>query len=119
MVMHRNGENPLGVNLADHIIVQYAAYVLGRWHPVLGPNQSGLVLLTDNIHAQFHAFIADEYGRSGNELTHFVLALAAERAIQGVSRITTGRLSHGRSVTLTVTERVSTRQSGGPPLPYP
>jgi hypothetical protein len=34
----------------------------------------------DNVHAQFDAFVADKYGRTGDELAHLVLALAAERA---------------------------------------
>src|SRR5215813_8476335 len=45
-------------------------------------HQRGLVLLADDVHAQFDAFVADEYGRAGDELAHLVLALAAEHAME-------------------------------------
>ena len=51
------------------------------------------MLLADDVHAQLDAFIADEHGRAGNELAHLVLALAAERAVEGVLGI--ARLAHG------------------------
>jgi hypothetical protein len=35
----------------------------------------GLVLLVDDVHAQFDALVADKYGRAGDELAHLVLAL--------------------------------------------
>jgi hypothetical protein len=57
---------------------------LGSWNAVPRFDESVLVLLADDVHAQLDAFIADEYGRTGNQLTDFMLALAAERAIEGV-----------------------------------
>src|SRR6516165_5361584 len=36
----------------------------------------GLVLLADDVRAQFDALVADEYGRAGDELAHLVLDLA-------------------------------------------
>jgi hypothetical protein len=48
----------------------------------------GLVLLADDVHAQFDAFVADEHRRSGDQLAHLMLALAAERAIERVLGIT-------------------------------
>jgi hypothetical protein len=53
------------------------------------------VLLTDDIHAQFDAFITDEHSRTRDELAHFMLALAAKRAIERIFRITTRGLTHG------------------------
>src|SRR5262249_57163293 len=47
-------------------------------------HQRGLVLLADDVHAQLDALVADEHGRSGNELAHLVLALATERAVERV-----------------------------------
>src|SRR5690606_33750836 len=49
-------------------------------------------------HAQFDAFIADEHGRSGNEFTDLVLALAAERTIQGVLGVASADLAHKYSL---------------------
>ena len=42
----------------------------------------GLVLLADDVHAKLDAFIADEYGRSGDQFPNFMLALSAERTEQ-------------------------------------
>jgi len=44
----------------------------------------GLVLLADDVHAQLYAFIADEHGRPSDQLTHLMLALSAERTVEGV-----------------------------------
>src|SRR5579863_4995655 len=55
----------------------------------------GLMLLTNDIHAEFDAFIADEYRRASDELAHLVLGFAAERAVQGILRIR--RLAHAYS----------------------
>jgi hypothetical protein len=48
----------------------------------------------DDVHAQFDAFVADKYGRTGDELAHFVLALAAERAVERILGIATADLAH-------------------------
>jgi hypothetical protein len=46
----------------------------------LGPEPSrdftneDLFSSADNVHAQFDAFVADKYGRTGDELAHLVLA---------------------------------------------
>ena len=53
-----------------------------------------LVLLADDVHAEFDAFIADEYGRARDKLAHLVLALAAERAVQGVLGVASAHLAH-------------------------
>src|SRR6202011_5986800 len=57
-------------------------------------HQRGLVLLADDVHAQFDAFVADEYRRAGDELAHLVLALAAERAIERVLGLAASDLAH-------------------------
>jgi len=49
-----------------------------------GLDERVLILLPDDVHAQLDAFIADEHGRTGDQLTHLMLALAAEGAVQGV-----------------------------------
>src|SRR5208283_4133148 len=57
------------------------------WHPVARLHQMRLMLLTDDVHAEFDAFVADENRRTGDEFADFVLRLAAERTVQGVLRI--------------------------------
>lgn len=42
-----------------------------------------MIFLYD-VHAQFNAFIADEYGWSRNQFADFMLAFAAERTVKGV-----------------------------------
>ncbi len=81
VIINGNGQDLLGLILADHVIVQ-DILDLGR------PGQSRLVglcrlfelgLFDDDVLAQVDTFVADIYGRSGNELFHFVLRFAAER----------------------------------------
>jgi hypothetical protein len=87
MVVNRHREDLLGLVLADHILVKRGDDFLRGRHTIARLDHRGLVLFADDIHAQFHAFIADEHCGTGNEFAHFVLALAAERAIKGVFRI--------------------------------
>src|SRR6266700_538459 len=51
------------------------------------------MLLADDVHAQLDALVADEHRRAGDELAHFVLALAAERAIERLG-IASADLAH-------------------------
>src|SRR5262249_35307033 len=67
---------------------------LRRRNSVARLHQRGFVLLADDVHAEFNAFVADENGRPGNELAHFVLALAAERAVESVLRIAAADFAH-------------------------
>ena len=90
VIVHCNSENALGLVLADHIVVKDLAYLFGRRNAVLGLHQGGLALLPDDVHAKLDAFIADEYGRAGNELPDLMLALPAEAAIQGVAGVAPG-----------------------------
>src|SRR5690606_34146344 len=74
--------------LADHILVERGDNLLRGRYAIAGFHHRGFVFLADDVHAQFHAFIADEHGRTGDEFAHFMLALAAERAIKGILGIT-------------------------------
>ena len=95
VVVHRDREHLLGVRLADHVIVQnFADFLRGR-HAVLGLHEADLVLFADDVHAQFDAFIADEHGRARNQLADFMLALAAEGAVQGALGVGAGCFGHG------------------------
>src|SRR5580700_10852699 len=85
--------------LADYVIVEHFADFARRRHSVLGLHEGDLVLFADDVHAQFYAFIADEHGWTGDELSHFVLALAAERAIEGALAVAARGFGH-RSVSL-------------------
>jgi hypothetical protein len=76
--MNRYRQYFLGVGLADHVVVENLTDIGRSRHPVTGLDQGVLVLFTDDIHAEFDAFVTDENSRSGNELTDLVLALSAE-----------------------------------------
>src|ERR1700730_11244552 len=92
--MDRDREHLLGVVLADDIIVEgFADLPRGR-DMVARFRQQGLVLLADDVQAKLDALVANEDGRSGNELAHLVLALAAERAVERVLRIAAANLAH-------------------------
>src|SRR6516165_3906697 len=82
VIMNRDREHLLGVILTDDIVVENFAYLLGGRNAIARLHQRGLVLLVDDVHAQFDALVADDYGRAGDELAHLVLALAAERAVE-------------------------------------
>src|SRR5262249_51295932 len=96
VIMDRDREHLLGVVLTDDIVVKNFANLLGRGNAVARLHQRGLVLLADDVHAQFDAFVADENGRAGDELAHLVLALAAERAVERILGIATADLAHLR-----------------------
>jgi hypothetical protein len=42
------------------------------------------MLFTDDIHAEFHALITDEYRGSGDQLPDLMLRLPAEGAVEGI-----------------------------------
>jgi hypothetical protein len=52
------------------------------------------VLFADDIHAKLDAFIADEHSRPGDQLSHLMLALSAERTEKS-ALITIFGLCHG------------------------
>ena len=94
VIVDGDREHLLGVILADHVVVENLADFLRGRDAVARLHQRGFVLLADDVHAQFDAFVADEDGRAGNELAHLVLALAAERAVEGVLGIAAADLAH-------------------------
>src|SRR5829696_3654514 len=99
VVVDRDREHLFGMVLADDVVVEDAADLLRRRHPVAGLHERGFRLLADDVHAQLDAFIADEHRRTGDELADLVLALAAERAVQGALRVVAACLAHGLSPT--------------------
>ncbi len=94
MIVHRDRKHPLRLRLADDVVVEDLADFPRCRNAVTLLAYDGLVLLADDVHAQFDAFVADEHRGAGDELAHFVLALAAEGAIQGVFRVAAADLRH-------------------------
>src|SRR5690625_4121821 len=82
------------MRLANDIVIEHIADVTGRGHAIPRLHQAGLVLLADNIHAELDAFVTDENRRPGDEFAHLMLALAAERAVEGVLGLAAARLTH-------------------------
>jgi hypothetical protein len=97
VIVNGDREHLLGVILADHVVVENLADFLRRRDAVARLHQRGFVLLADDIHAQFDAFITDEDGRSRNQLADLVLALAAERTVERVLRIAAADFAHSLS----------------------
>src|SRR6516225_8744880 len=99
VIMDRDREHLLGVILTDDVVVKNFAYLLGGRNAIARLHQRGLVLLVDDVHAQFDALVADEYGRAGDELAHLVLALAAKRAVERILGFAAADLGHLRTPT--------------------
>jgi hypothetical protein len=94
MVVHRHAENALCVHLPDHIIIQNLADIARRRHAIGGFQPRRLCFFPDDIHAQFNAFITDEYRRPGNQLAYFMLAFATERTVKRVLAVAAGIICH-------------------------
>src|SRR6185437_1456885 len=94
VIVHGNRQDLLGVVLPAHVIVEHLADLARRRHPVLRLHEGDLVLFANDIHAQLDAFIADEHGGTRDELTDLVLALAAERAVQGALAVAARGFGH-------------------------
>src|SRR5580704_18088100 len=97
MIVDGDREHLLGMILADNVVVENFADLFRGWDTVARCRQRGLVLLADDVHAQLDALGANEDRRSGNELAHLVLALAAERAVERVLRFAAADLAHFRA----------------------
>src|SRR5258706_9155664 len=97
--MNRHRERLCGVILTYHIVIKNFANFLGERNGVARLHQRGLVLLPDDVHAQFDALVADENGRAGDELAHLMLALAAERAMERFLGFAAADLAHLRTPT--------------------
>ena len=120
VIMDRDREHLLGVVLADDVVVENLADLLRGRNAVARFRQRRLVLLADDVHAQFDALVANEDGRPGDELAHLVLALAAERAVERVLRIAAADLAHFRAPTRCEVIAVATTQDKpGMPRPSP
>ena len=94
VIVDGDREHLLGVALADHVIVEDLADFLRGRDAVARLHQRGFVFLPDDVHAQFNAFVADEYGGTRDQFADFMLALATERAIQRVLGVARADLTH-------------------------
>src|SRR5580658_7547071 len=93
VVVNRDRQHFLRMVLADDIVIENLTDFLRRRNAVAQFTQRGLLLL-DDVLAQLDAFIADVHRWARDELAHLMLALAAERAMEGVLRIFTCDLAH-------------------------
>jgi hypothetical protein len=98
MIVDGDGEHPLGMVLANHVVVQDRANLFRCRNAIARLDQRGLVLFADDVHAQLDAFVADEHGRARDQLADLVLALAAKRAVECVLRITAAGFCHNHSI---------------------
>src|SRR4029077_14643299 len=89
-----NREYLFGVILADYVVVENLANFARGRNAIARLHQRGFILLANDIHAKFNAFVADEDRGAGDKLAHLVLAFAAERAVQRVLRIAATNLAH-------------------------
>src|SRR3954465_1413797 len=85
--------------LPDYVIVENPTDITRPRHAVPRFDKRRLVLFTDDVHAELDAFIADKHGRTRNQLPDFVLAFAAEGAVERIFRVATAGLSHRHSIT--------------------
>ena len=94
VVMHRDREDLLRMELTDDVVIEHLADFLRRRNSVARLDQRGFVLFADDVHAELDAFVADENGRTRDQFANFVLALAAERTIQRVLGVAGTDLTH-------------------------
>ena len=73
VIVNGDREHLLGMALADHVIVQHLADFLRGRNAVARLHQRGFVLLADDVHAEFDAFVADEDGRPRDQLAECIV----------------------------------------------
>ncbi len=78
VIVHSHSQHPLCLGLTNHIFIENLVDICGCRHAIMPFGQGRFVLFTDNIHAQFNAFITDEHCWASDKLAHFMLALSAE-----------------------------------------
>ncbi len=93
VVVDRDREHLLGAVLANHVLIENVEDLLRLGQVTACRSGLFLKFFTNDVVAELHAFIADEYGRARNQLADFVLALAAERAIKNLSAVARSALS--------------------------
>src|SRR5262249_10707712 len=99
VIVHRDREHLFGVILTDDVVIEDLAYLLWGWHAIARLHRRGFILLANDVHAQFDALVANEYGRAGDELAHLVRVLAEKRAKQQFLGFATADRAHLRTPT--------------------
>ncbi|MOA41564.1 hypothetical protein D3C78_1635380 [compost metagenome] len=102
MVVHRNRQGFLRLFLADDVLVQAGADFLRRRQ--LGRHlfrrgriaQLGFQLFVNDVGTQVDTFIANVDLWPGDQTLHFVLALAAERAVKQFFAVFISHSHHSR-----------------------
>ncbi|MCY1451101.1 hypothetical protein D9M71_679530 [compost metagenome] len=83
VVVHRYRQYLFRTLLTNDILVQDGADFFRRRQFMRAAFGLGFLhLLADDVVAQVDALVADKYRGAGNQLAHFVLAFAAEGAIE-------------------------------------
>jgi hypothetical protein len=81
VVVDRDRQHFFGSLLADDVLVENGFDFMRLRQLVPAALRSLVELLANDVVAKLDALVADEDGRSGNELANLVLTLAAERAL--------------------------------------
>ncbi len=90
MVVYSNRQDLLGSLLANNVLIQDRTNLYRRRQLLITAlSLTFLHFLTNDVVAQINALIADKHGGAGNQLAHFMLALAAEGAIQQFAVVVT------------------------------
>ena len=84
VVVNGDREDPLGVILTNHVVVENLADISWPGDAVARLDKRRLVLLTDDVHAEFDTFVADKDGRPSDQLPDLMLALATKRAVERI-----------------------------------
>ena len=90
MVVYSNRQDLLGALLTNNVLIQDRTNLYRRRQLLITAfSLTFLHFLTNDVVAQINALIADKHGGAGNQLAHFMLALAAEGAIQQFAVVVT------------------------------
>ncbi len=88
MVVHSHSQDLLRALLTNHVLVEDAADFLGSRQLLrCALGLCFLHLLTDDVIAKVDALVTDKNRGAGNQLAYFMLAFAAERAIEQLAGI--------------------------------
>jgi len=83
VVVDRDRQDLLGALLPDHVLIEDRADFPGSRQLVRAALGLGFLhLLADDVIAQVDALVADKYRGASNQFAHFMLAFAAEGAIE-------------------------------------
>ena len=100
VVVHSHRQSLLRALLADDVFVEDLLDLGGLGKFVARAFGAIFELFTNDVVTELDAFVADKNRWTGNQLTNFVLTLAAERAVQQLSVVmpSASVLGHRRSV---------------------